>query len=129
MKASMQMKRVIIVTVGAALLMAALFFVFLSVSSPPGGRVDAEKLVAATHAYTQELKARGLAVPESVSLEELIRRGLLRREDVKGFDGMQVTVGLDASETRPQHTLIRVRMPDGQELAALGDGSVQAVRK
>jgi hypothetical protein len=91
------------------------------------GNVNGLRIVAAAKEYTASLEAKGLPIPKSVSLQELISRQLLSESDVSGFAGMAVTVNLAASEgeTRPQDVLIRARLSDGHEIAALADGSVQ----
>jgi len=42
---------------------------------------------------------------------------------------MDVTISLDAGDAYPQSILIHVRMPDGTEIAAMADGSVQQLPK
>ena len=116
-------------TVVVATVAAAVSFVLVLSSMPHEGRVNPEKIVAATEAYRHEWAARGSAVPDSVPLETLIRRGFLKRDEVAGFDGMEVTVSLIADESRPQEFLMRTKLPDGHELVVLGDGSVQQLKK
>lgn len=69
-------------------------------------------------------------MPESVALDVLIRRGFLNSNDVSAFEGMDVAVSIaGADETRPQSVLARARMADGTEIVALGDGSVQQLKR
>ena len=112
----------------ALLIVAASFFNFYSSNRDPG-RVDAFKVVTATQAYGDALKAQGQPLPASVSLKELVKRGLLAETDVSGFAGMDVTVSLASGDNLPQDVLMRARLADGSEMVALGDGSVQQARK
>src|SRR5262249_55665590 len=86
---------------------------------------DPSKIVAAVQAFSRDQPAHGRALPASVSLRELVKGGYVAADDVRAFDGMDVTISLTADETRPQEILIRVRLPDGSVIAALGDGSAQ----
>ena len=86
---------------------------------------DAPKLVAAAQAFSRDQAAHGRPVPASVSLHELTSGGYIATNDVRAFDGMDVTVSLAASDAYPQSVLIHVRMSDGTEIAAMADGSVQ----
>lgn len=88
---------------------------------------DAPKLISAMQAFTRDLTARGQSLPAAVSLRELVSGGYIAANDVRAFDGMDVTISLTADETRPQEILIRVRMPDGSVTALLADGSVQGL--
>jgi len=97
---------------------------FASFNRQPG-HVDALKILTAARTYTANLRAEGLPVPASVSLQELINRRLLTASDVSGFTGMEVTINLSADDTRPQDILIRAHLEDGQEIVTLADGSVQ----
>ncbi|MBI2925656.1 MAG: hypothetical protein HYY24_08125 [Verrucomicrobia bacterium] len=123
------MKRVIALAVAAVALIAAVSLVYILSSRSRGERVNAEKIIAAIQAYARDLKASGATVPASVSLQELIARGLLKADDVSGFRGLEVTVSLTADETRPQEILLRARLPDGHEVAVLADGSVQQLQR
>jgi hypothetical protein len=89
----------------------------------------AQKLTAAVHMFSQDLASQGKQLPESVSLQELISGGYLATNDVHAFDGMDVTISLSASDAYPQSILIHVRMPDGTQIVAMADGSVQQVPK
>jgi len=87
--------------------------------------LDAEKIVVAAKTYANDLKEKGMTIPSSVDMRELVAKGLLSHENVKCFDGMEVTISLIADETRPNESLIRVRMKDGMEVALMADGSIQ----
>ena len=85
--------------------------------------------MAAAQAYAHDLQVRGLAVPATVDLRDLVAKGLVNSADVSGFDGMQVTVSLAASIGNFQDVVMRVRLQDGSQLVALADGSIQAVSR
>ena len=120
-KKSRRMKRALIII---AVFIVAIVTFFLT-SNRPVGQVNALKIVNATKLYTADLQARGLTVPPTVSLQDLIDRGMLDASDVSGFSGMEVTVNLSINDTNPQAVLIRARLPDGAEIVTLADGSVQ----
>ncbi len=118
------MKRIFIAIAGLTLIMVADSWLYFAPSSREPGHVDGLKLLAATKVYKEDLKRRGLEATASVSLKELISRGLLTDRDVSGFSGMDVSVNLSAHENRPQEVVVRSRLPDGQVIVALADGSV-----
>jgi hypothetical protein len=91
--------------------------------------VDGSKILSALKIYKNDLKRQGMEVPAWVSVKELITRGLLNEADVRGLSGINVSVSLSADESSPQDVLVRARLPDGHEIVALGDGSVQQVRR
>ncbi len=129
MKHTFSAKRVLVVVVTAAVLMIAVALHYVSSDSPHPGMGEYSRVVTAAKSYGSGLRAQGLAVPDAVTLEELLKKGLLNPADVKGFDGMQVTVSLKVSETQAQEAIMRVRLPDGSEYTAIGDGSVQQTRR
>jgi hypothetical protein len=87
--------------------------------------VDVPRLIVALRTYATETMANGGKLPETVTLEELVRRGHLKSADAKAFEGVQVTFSLAAEEGKPQQILIRARLRDGTEFLQLGDGSAQ----
>ncbi len=94
----------------------------------PGIGFDGPKLIAAVAAYKHALAEKDTPVPDTVSLAQLLNRGLLNPEDVRAFAGWQVSISLKADEATPQAVLVRARRPDGDELVLLTDGSVQPAR-
>ncbi|SRR6266542_544541 len=90
---------------------------------------DPSKLILAVQKFSQDQKAHARTLPATVSLRELVGSGYLTPEDVRAFDGMEVTISLTADETRPQDILIRARLPDGTVLAGMADGSASQIRK
>jgi len=123
------MKRILIAVVVGAAVMTILSLVYIACFDRRPGHVDAVRVLAAAQTYAHDLKTKGVAVPPSVTLEELIRRGLLRPADVSGFKGMEATVSLTVDPSRPQDILMRARLRDGQEMVALADGSVHEIKR
>jgi hypothetical protein len=98
-------------------------------SSPPGpGTHDYLKIIEAATVYRDQLQAQGLEIPESVTLNALIKEGHLQAADARDFEGMEVEISLRAPET-PGARLISVKMADGTRFAALQDGSVQRLNR
>ncbi len=118
----MQKKHVYFVVIGLAVVVAVAYLWFPSGS----GKVDGEKVVSAAHLYTAQLRASGTPVPDSVKLDDLIAKGLLKSEDVSGFKGLDVTVYLSAKTNQPgPAVLLRAKLPDGHDSVVLTDGSVE----
>ena len=67
---------------------------------------------------------RGLALPQSVSLDYLVSHGYISSNSVRAFEGMETRVWFGVSETEPQKVLMSARQPDGRVIATLADGSV-----
>ena len=117
-------------TIAVLTLLIVVWSMYYFVSSSRDlGHVDAPKIFAAAKSYAAGLTAQGARIPASVSLKVLIDRGLLTEADVRGFAGLEVSVSLSANESRPQEVLVRARLPDGREIVALADGSVQQMPK
>jgi hypothetical protein len=117
------MKPMFIALAVAVGLMALASLIYLGTGRATGG-VDAVKILHAAQAYTRAIHSQGAQVPQSVDLQELIARGLLEPGDVRGFAGAEVTISLIANPRNPRDVLLRMRLADGHELAALIDGSV-----
>ncbi len=115
------MKRILVAVAGVlALVVVSLFFV----TRTPFAPVNAPKIVVAAKAYAADLRAKGAEVPPSVSLDELIHKGMLNREDIGGFSGLKAMVSLTGTaEGSPQGVLMTVQL-EGERLVALNDGSV-----
>ncbi len=90
---------------------------------------DPAKLINAMQAYTRDLAARGQVLPPTVTLRELLAGGYIATNDVRAFEGMEVTISTAPDPTDPQAPLIRVRLPDGTMNVFMGDGSVQGFRQ
>jgi hypothetical protein len=113
----------------AVLAIGVVVFLLLQSAATSPGTVDVPKVIAAAKAYGEQLRTTGAAVPAEVSLNQLIASGLLRSNDVSGFSGMKVTVALGVDAQNLQQVLMRARLPDGTEIVALNDGSVQHGRR
>ena len=122
------MKRIFKIIAVVAVVMIAASITYFIFTRPAPARVDAPKIMAAAQSYAHDLRAHGQVVPATVSLHDLIANALLRPEDVSGFSGMEVSISLTVTEANPQDVLMRVRMPDGSEILAMADGSVQSAR-
>jgi hypothetical protein len=114
----------VILAVVVALAAIAILYRGLTPSPKPAA-VDGARILAAARGYTQMLHAKRMTVPPTVSLGELVFHGLLRPEDVKAFEGVEVTVSLTADRADPRSVLLRAHLPDGQDMVALTDGSVR----
>ncbi|HSH17186.1 MAG TPA: hypothetical protein VLD18_14185 [Verrucomicrobiae bacterium] len=125
----MNTKRNVVVVLLATLLILGGGMTYLYLTGDSSGQVDASKIVSAAWSYSGDLRIKGRPVPESVTLEELIKLGFLAESDVSGFAGMEVSVNLHADPKRPKDVLLRARLQDGTELVTLADGTVQPAGK
>lgn len=87
------------------------------------------KIVLAAQSYSRDKVAHGQPLPAYVSLRDLVASRYVSTEDVREFGGMDVTVYPRTNDTDPQAILIRVRMPDGTQIVAMGDGSIQQLAR
>jgi hypothetical protein len=110
---------------GVALLGALLY----PVLHPPALAFNGARLFEAVRQYRVDLLARDGTLPATVSLRELTNQGYLHAREVAAFAGLETTIALLADESRPHEVLMSARFPDGAELVALADGSVQTVRR
>lgn len=118
-----------LMAIGAATLaITVMSLIYLRFAGAATGRVDAPKILAAARAYAQSLTADGTPIPASVNLRDLVARGRLLPGDISGFAGMEVTATLAIAPNRPQEVLMRARLPNGDEMVALADGSVHQAR-
>jgi hypothetical protein len=123
----MKTKRFLIfaVAIALAVIVGCYFFLILK---PQRGHLDAGKVSAAIHAYSNEMKSQNQLLPPTISLQELIAKGFLKHEDVIAFDGWNVTASLTASEIDPSAILMNVQSPDAHQIAVMADGSVQSIK-
>lgn len=126
----------IAIAVGAAafvMLAAGIIYIFVIVPATavnpikPISGDTAFRIVGASKAYANALQARGLPVPTSVPISELVKPGLLQPQDVSAFQGLDASIVLKTNGAvyLPQTELMRVRMSDGSEILLFADGSVQ----
>jgi hypothetical protein len=87
------------------------------------------KLAMAVQNYSRALTSRGQSLPSSVGLQDLAGGGYISAEDVQACAAMDITFYPTTSDSNPQFILVRVRMPDGVQIVALADGSVQELAK
>jgi hypothetical protein len=123
----MTMKRDLAFVAAAFTAAVALAFCFNAFVGYKPLVVDGTRLITAARAYRQSLEAQGQPVPPMVRLEDLVRRGYLRPEDIQAFGGLRVTISLAADDTQPQEVLVCAQFPNGDEVVTLADGSVQRV--
>lgn len=116
-------------TILGGVVVVAVIAVLVLVPRAPQGQVDARRLFEAIQGYTQQARASGTPVPATVSLQELLTRGLLQPQDVSGFDGMEVIVSLKADPTDPDAVLMEARAPDGYRIVLRVDGRVLTYAK
>ena len=125
----MKIRRLIVIT-GLLVVVAALASVALishwQHSQPTFKSLP--KLVTALKSYSRDHVSRGQPLPSSVTLRDLVTGGYISTEDVRAFDGMDVTI-YPTSDAEPQAILVRVRMSDGSQFVATADGSVQGVSR
>jgi len=94
---------------------------------------DMTKLVTALRAFSRDQFIHGKGLPSTISLNDLVTAGYLSPEDVREFDGIELTFSNSAINSATnegaQQVMIHARLPDGTVLALLADGSVQQVKK
>jgi hypothetical protein len=81
----------------------------------------AEKIVAAAHVYSSQMKSENQTLPPTISLQELIAKGFLKHEEVSPFgeNGIAVTIYLKVDETNPQAVLMHAQSSsDGWQIVA-----------
>jgi hypothetical protein len=123
------MKRIFLI-IGCALgAFALVVFIYVCSLDSRSGWYDGQKLMTGLTAYSRDVQARGEKLPLSVSAEELVSGGWVKKEDLGSLQEMHLIFSLPANETHPSQVLIRGRSASGQEYAVLGDGSVQEIRR
>jgi len=75
---------------------------------------NAPKLISALQAFSRDYAMASRRLPPEISLQDLLRGGYLTTNDVRAFEGMEVTFSTQADEGHPQMILARARTPDGQ---------------
>ena len=82
-------------------------------------------LITGVQAYVRDQTKSGQRLPAEIPLSDLVRGGYLTTNDVRAFQGMDVAFSTQADASQPQGILARARMPDGQFICAMADGSIQ----
>jgi len=90
------------------------------------------KLAVAEQSYVRDRVSHGQPLPTSVTLQDLVSGGYISADTVRSLAGADVTfypmVGYARwfGDNSPQPAIwVRVRMPDGVQIVAMADGSVQ----
>ena len=86
--------------------------------------VDGPAIAKAVADFCKAQRASNTALPPSITLQELVTAGYLRKEAIHGFGDTEVRISLQVDENNPQAILMEARLPDGSRVNALGDGSV-----
>jgi hypothetical protein len=87
------------------------------------------KLAEGVRKYSQSLAVSGRPLPLSVTLRELVDGGFVSGDDARAFADMEVTVFPRARTNDSRSTLIHVKLPGGDEMALMADGSVRQLTK
>ena len=119
----MNAKRLILAGLALVIVLVTARLIYTQLSHPLP--LDANKIVNAIWLFTRDRQAHGAVLPPTLPLHELVASGYLKPEDVKAFEGMEVTISLTGDESRPHEARLRAKLPDGTEMVLLGDGSVQ----
>jgi hypothetical protein len=90
---------------------------------------DFARLPPAIHQYCRDRISRGQPPPPAITVKDLVAGKYISAEDAHAFDGMDLNIYAVVDETEPQAILVRARMPDGTQIVALADGSIQALSK
>ncbi|NBV21014.1 MAG: hypothetical protein EBS05_03335 [Proteobacteria bacterium] len=84
-----------------------------------------EHVVSAIEGFVKTQNAQNRTIANMVSLRELVSTGFIRAEATAPFSDMDVTFATKVDVTRPDLILIRVRLPSGDVVVELTDGSIQ----
>ena len=110
----------------SAVILAAMATLAVTSCSPRQEQFqDFPGLLSAMQAYSRDFTNRGLPLPQSVSLDDLVSHGHISSNSVRAFEGVETRVWFGVRETEPQKVLMSARLADGSVSAALADGSVQ----
>jgi hypothetical protein len=83
------------------------------------------KLAVAEQSYLRAHANSSQPLPASVTLQDLVSGGYISTSEVRSLAGSDVTFYPMVTGAAPRVILVRVRMPDGVQIAAMADGSVQ----
>ena len=86
-----------------------------------------QDFATAAEAFSLDWKTNAGPVPLTVTLDELVSRGYLRRDVIPEFSGSDVIVSLTTVTTNATHVsaaLVRVRRSGARDIVLAGDGSV-----
>lgn len=88
-------------------------------------KIDPHRYISALQEYSDDLKDRGVSLPESIPMKELLQQGYLTFREVEPYAGAEVYYHTKLDENSPGAVLFEAHMPDGTVFTALNDGSVQ----
>jgi len=117
---------VIIVAVGV---IALVYTSAVSTAPPQMTPENAVHIIAAAQLLTHDLRLTGRPVPQAVTLAQLVDLKYLAPSDAEPFKGTDAAISLVATNDPKKAVLMRVRMPDGNDLVLLGDGSAQEISR
>jgi hypothetical protein len=84
-----------------------------------------DRIDSAIHKWVDDTRSRGLVVPSTVSLHELMSTGYLMGREVRGLEHRDVAFTTQTLPIDPSEAWITVRLSRGREVIGLGDGSIQ----
>jgi len=84
---------------------------------------------SAVKRYSHDQTWRGRTLPATVTAQDLVEGGYLSGADAHDVADKNITFYPTTDETNPAAILVRVKMPDGSQVVALADGSVQTLAK
>jgi hypothetical protein len=120
----LRLQRVLLLGVGSVALVLALWWIGTTLFDRPQP-VDPQQIRQAVQTFCQERRALGIALPPTVSLRELVEKGYLRPEDIRGFGSAEIVFSLKIDNQKPGSVLMEARMPDGSRVGAFSDGTLQ----
>jgi hypothetical protein len=126
----MKTKRIFAIAAVVIVFMIPACFIYFTSTRTDPGRVDGEKILMASQAYVHDLQARKVAIPATVSIQELITKRFLSPSEVSGFDGMKVTISLTPKDdSHPQEVLVSARLKDGSQIVSTVDAGIRVLPK
>ena len=116
----MRFTRVIVTAVVAVIVLfvGALVLIPYFTKAP----IDAQKLVSGLERFGRDHRAAGKPFPTDILLSELLSRGYVSSNDVRGLHGTDVNFSLTPNPANNQAIVIRATLPDGTSIAGLIDG-------
>src|SRR5262245_19973116 len=73
--------------------------------------VDGPAIAKALNDFIKVQRASNTALPPSITLQELVTAGYLRKEAIRGFGDTEVRISLQVDENNPQAILMEARLP------------------
>jgi hypothetical protein len=82
------------------------------------------KLAVAEQSYVHDHVSRGQPLPASLTLRDLVSSGYISADEIRSLGEADVTFYPTVTGADPAAILVRMRLPDGGQIAAFTDGSV-----